>query len=215
MRPLFLTFEGLDGSGKSTHLRRAADWLSERGVAVRVTREPGGTDLGQALREVFLDRRWGGLDGMVEAMVVFASRRQHLLEVIDPALEAGQTVLCDRFTDSTMAYQGTARGADRQQLEALDRLATGGRRPDATLLFDLPAAEARLRGASGERETAGEVDRIDAERLAFYERVRAGYLQLAERSQGRISIVDSSGSIETTWNTVERLLEGRFSEALA
>jgi len=215
MRPLFLTFEGLDGSGKSTHLLRAAEWLRERGATVCVTREPGGTELGQALREVFLDRRWGALDGIVEAMLVFSSRRQHLLEVIDPALASGQIVLCDRFTDSTRVYQGAARGVNLDALDELDGLATGYRNPDATFLFDLPASEARGRGASSERQAAGEVDRLDAEKLEFYEKVRAGYLGLAERFVDRVRVVDSSGSIDETWEQVRRLLEAQFPEGAA
>jgi dTMP kinase len=146
MAPLFITFEGLDGSGKSTHLRWVVRHLEDRGIDHLVTHEPGGTDLGESIREVFLDPRWGALDGTVEALLVFASRRQHLLEVVDPALEAGRHVLCDRFTDSTYAYQGFGRGVELAILDEVDRLATGGRRPDRTLLFDVPAKVARNRG---------------------------------------------------------------------
>src|ERR1700720_2993714 len=145
MPPLFITFEGIDGSGKSTHLKRAAEWLAQQGVACRQTHEPGGTPLGDALRQLFLDRRWGALDGTVELLMLFASRRQHLLEVIEPALAAGEIVLCDRFTDSTVAYQGRGRGVPLELIDQVDLLATGGRRPDRTLLFDLPAAAARAR----------------------------------------------------------------------
>src|SRR3954452_14670304 len=139
MRPLFLPFEGLDGSGKSTHLRRASEWLARRGVPHLVTHEPGGTPLGDGIRGLFLDPRWGAVDGVVELLLVFASRRQHLLEVIEPALQAGQHVLCDRFTDSTRAYQGYGRGVPLAVIDQVDRLATGERRPDHTLLFHLPA----------------------------------------------------------------------------
>ncbi|MFY9826425.1 MAG: dTMP kinase, partial [Thermoanaerobaculia bacterium] len=131
----FITFEGLDGSGKSTHLRHAAAWLAERGVPHLVTHEPGGTPLGDEVRAVFLDARWGALDGLVELLLVFASRRQHLLEVIEPALRDGKHVLCDRFTDSTRAYQGHGRGVPLAVIEQVDLLATGGRVPDRTLLF--------------------------------------------------------------------------------
>ena len=139
MRPLFITFEGLDGSGKSTHLRRASEWLAQRGIPHLVTHEPGGTPLGDALRAVFLDPRWGAVDGVVELLLVFASRRQHLLEMIEPALRDGRHVLCDRFTDSTRAYQGYGRGVPLGVIDQVDRLATEGRLPDHTLLFDLPA----------------------------------------------------------------------------
>jgi len=207
MRAQFVTFEGLDGSGKSTHLRRAIEWLEAEGVPLVVSHEPGGTPLGQSLREVFLDTRWGQLDGTVEALVIFASRRQHLLEVIEPALFAGRHVLCDRFTDSTLAYQGAGRGADRNVLLEIDRLATGGRRPDRTLLFDLPAEAARSRGLSESRRgRPGGVDRLDREELAFYERVLGGYLELARAESERFRVIDSTGDREATWLQVREAL---------
>jgi dTMP kinase len=209
MRPLFITFEGLDGSGKSTHLRRASEWLAERGVPHLVTHEPGGTPLGDAVRAVFLDPRWGTMDGLVELLLVFASRRQHLLEVIEPALRAGRHVLCDRFTDSTLAYQGYGRGVPLDVIDQVDRLATGGCRPDRTLLFDLPAEAARARGHSPGRRGRGEADRIDAEDLAFYERVRRGFLEMAER-EPRFQVVDSAGPVKTTEEQICRLLGDLF-----
>jgi dTMP kinase len=206
-RPPFITFEGLDGSGKSSHLRQSAAWLEERGVPHLVTHEPGGTPLGDALRAVFLDPKWGEMDGTVELLVVFASRRQHLLEVIDPALEAGKTVLCDRFTDSTRAYQGFGRGVPLDRICQVDRIATGGRTPDRTLLFDLPAEEARARGHSPSRRRRGTADRLDAEGLAFYERVRAGFLEIARNDPERFRIVDSSGAAAETQARVREALE--------
>jgi dTMP kinase len=218
MPPLFITFEGIDGSGKSTHLKRAAEWLARQGVACRQTHEPGGTPLGDALRLLFLDRRWGALDGTVELLMLFASRRQHLLEVIEPALAAGEIVLCDRFTDSTRAYQGRGRGVPLALIDQIDLLATGRRRPDRTLLFDLPAAAGRARRhgeqtgepgdpgdpgrrravsggrrARGGRGGRGRADRLDAEDLDFYERVRQGFLEEAERDPRRFRIVESGG----------------------
>ncbi|HZI63559.1 MAG TPA: dTMP kinase [Thermoanaerobaculia bacterium] len=192
MPPLFITFEGLDGSGKSTQLRRAAAWLAEQGVAVESTHEPGGTPLGEAIRSIFLGHEWQGSDGRVEMLLVFASRRQHLVEVIEPALAAGRHVLCDRFTDSTRAYQGYGRGVPLALIEEVDRVATGGRRPDRTLLFDLPpeAARARLH--------RDEADRLDAEELDFHQRVRQGYLELAEREPRRFRVISTSGEREAT-----------------
>ena len=207
MKPRFITFEGLDGSGKSTHLRRAARRYRELGVDVVETQEPGGTALGRAIREVFLDRRWGAIDGRVEAMLVFASRRLHLLEVIDPALARGATVFCDRFTDSTLAYQGYGRGVSLEVLGDADELATGRRVPHYTVLFDLPAEEARRRGQNQELTESGGVDRLDAEELEFYERVRLGYLELAECEPERFSVVDSSGSVEATERQMMAALE--------
>jgi dTMP kinase len=215
MRPLFITFEGLDGSGKSTHLRRAAAWLEERGVPHVVTHEPGGTPLGDALRAVFLDPRWGSIDGTVELLLVFASRRQHLTEVIEPALAAGRVVLCDRFTDSTRAYQGYGRGVPLDLIEQVDRLATGGRTPDFTLLFDLPAEDARARGDSPTRRGRGTADRLDGENLVFYSRVRQGFLDLVARDPGRFRVVDSSGSPAHTQERVRAVLADLLGEAAA
>jgi dTMP kinase len=147
------------------------------------------------------------MDGTVELLVVFASRRQHLLEVIDPALAAGKTVLCDRFTDSTRAYQGYGRGVPLDRIGQVDRIATGGRTPDRTLLFDLPADEARARGHSPTRRRRGTADRLDAEGLAFYERVRAGFLEIAGNDPERFRIVDSSGEAAETQARVRAALE--------
>ncbi len=196
VRGRFVTFEGLDGSGKSTQLARAAAWLEAQGAPVLTTREPGGTPLGQAIRAVFLDPRFGEIDGTVELLLVFASRRQHLLETIEPALTLGTHVLCDRFTDSTLAYQGFGRGVAQERIAAVDALATGARRPDLTLLFDLPPEEARRRGHAPDRD--GGTDRIDVESLAFYTRVREGFLRLAEREPERFRLIDSAASAEQT-----------------
>lgn len=203
MQGKFITFEGLDGSGKSTHLARSADWLEQAGISCRATKEPGGTPLGDALRGVFLDPCWGALDGTVESLVIFASRRQHLLEVIEPALAAGHHVLCDRFTDSTVAYQGHGRGVSLDLIQRIDTIATGGQVPDHTLLFDLPAEEAHRRGQSATREV---VDRLDAEDLAFYRRVREGYSELVRAYPERFETIDSSGPAERTELQVRQVL---------
>ena len=213
MKPLFITVEGLDGSGKSTQLRYASSWLDKQGLAHRVTQEPGGTPLGEAIRAVFLNLKdeWTTVDGTVEALLIFASRRQHLLEVIDSTLAAGQHVLCDRFTDSTLAYQGYGRGVSLETLHRVDELATDCRVPDRTLLFDLPAVEARDRGHSPSRRSEpGGVDRLDAEGLLFYERVRQGYLDLASAEPERFVVIDASGSIEQTRDLVDAALTEIF-----
>ncbi|MEM9406569.1 MAG: dTMP kinase [Acidobacteriota bacterium] len=188
--PSFITFEGLDGSGKSSHLQAVAERLRASGIDVCVTREPGGTALGSAIRDVFLDPQWGRLDGRVEMMLVFASRRQHLIEVIEPALLEGKVVLCDRFTDSTYAYQGSGRGVSYDVIDRVDRLSTERRRPDRTVLLDLPAEVAQSRGQSASRR--GGIDRLDAEELDFYRRVRQGFLDLAEAESERFRVVDTS-----------------------
>lgn len=212
MQGQFVTFEGLDGSGKSTHLETAAKWLRGAGVDAVVTREPGGTPIGRAIRDVFLDTRWGEVDGRVETLLIFASRRQHLCEVIEPALASGRHVLCDRFTDSTLVYQGIGRGVDREVIERIDQLATGGRRPDRTLLFDLPAELARSRGQSVKRASLPNgIDRLDSESLPFYQRVRDGYLELARADPARFRIVDSSKEIADT----ERQVRAALADLLA
>ncbi|HEX5759743.1 MAG TPA: dTMP kinase [Thermoanaerobaculia bacterium] len=206
MPPLFVTFEGIDGSGKSTHLQRAAARLETLGVPLRATHEPGGTVLGDAVRRVFLDPRLGSVDGRVELLLVFACRRQHLADVIDPALAAGRHVLCDRFTDSTRAYQGYGRGVPLALIEEVDRIATGCRVPDRTLLFDLPPEVAQERGQAPARR--GGVDRIDGEALDFYRRVREGYLEMAAREPRRIRVIDSAGApAETAAAVASALVE--------
>jgi len=213
MAPRFITFEGLDGSGKSTHLRRASACLEKLGVNHLVTHEPGGTPLGEAIRQVFLDHEWTEMDGAVEALLVFASRRDHLVNTIEPALAQGKTVLCDRFTDSTIAYQGYGRGMALPMLKSLEQVATGGREPDLTLMFDLPADAARARGFSkAERADGADLDRLDVERLEFYERVRMGYLELVEQNPDRIVVVDASGTIEDTEEQVRKFLSDLWED---
>ena len=208
MAPRFITFEGLDGSGKSSHLRTAKTWFEAAGIPVLATHEPGGTPLGDVIRSMFLDPRWGRIDGTVEALLVFASRRLHLLEVVDPALAERVVVLCDRFTDSTMAYQGAGRGVPLEVLRRADDLATGGRVPERTLLFDLPAEVAQQRGQGQLRmKEPGGVDRLDAEGLAFYSRVRQGYRDAASAEPERFRVIDSSGSLEETERQVHEALE--------
>ena len=206
----FITFEGLDGSGKSTHLGRAEEWMQNHDLPLRRTKEPGGTPVGDAIRNIFLDPRWDAIDSRVEAMLVFASRRQNLVEVIEPSLEAGQHVLCDRFTDSTLAYQGTGRGLPPGWIDALDGLAIDRRRPDHTLLFDLPAEMAHGRGQSKKRRDRGDADRIDVESLEFYTKVRESYLEMAGKEPERFHVIDSSGEREATWSQVVEVLQGIF-----
>ena len=202
----FITFEGLDGSGKSTHLKRAAAWLEEEGLPVLVTKEPGGTPLGEELRSLFLGDRVRVADGIVELLLVFASRRQHLVEVIDPALSAGKIVLCDRFTDSTIAYQGFGRGVSLEAIRAVERVATSSRKPDRTLLFDLPAESARGRGHSERRRANDSINRLDAETVDFYSRIREGYRFLLAEDPKRFHVIDSSGDKDRTAEQVKGAL---------
>ncbi len=202
----FITFEGLDGSGKSTQLERVARRLGHLGVAHVVTREPGGTPFADLLRELFLRREAAQVDGLVELMLVFASRRQHLIEVIEPALAAGATVLCDRFTDSTYAYQGGGRGVRPELIAEADRLATGCRTPDRSLFFDLPPEEAQR------RRHGRAADRIDRESLTFYRRVHAAYRERIAGEPDRFRLIDAAAPIETVAEAVEDALADLFPQ---
>ncbi|MFO1293399.1 MAG: dTMP kinase [Rubrivivax sp.] len=195
----FVTFEGIDGAGKSSHIEALAAWLRARGHEVVLTREPGGTPLAEALRELVLHRP---MDALTEVLLVFAARRDHLRGVIEPALERGATVLCDRFTDATFAYQGAGRGFAREPLAALERWVQQGREPDLTLWFDLDAATAAAR-----RSAVRAPDRFEGEDLAFFERVRAGY---AERARApRFVRLDAAREPAEVWLQIEAAVAGR------
>lgn len=188
----FVTFEGIDGAGKSTHVNAFVDALRQGlatvGRDVVATREPGGTPLGEALRKLVLDEP---MDIETEALLMFAGRREHLVKVIEPALARGDWVVSDRFTDATFAYQGGGRGLSRDKLSILERWVQGTRQPDLTILFDLdPAiAAARLAGARAP-------DKFERESAAFFTRVREEYLRRAEESGGRIVLIDAAQSID-------------------
>ena len=190
-RGLFITVEGGEGVGKSTNIAFIRQRLEAAGVQLVVTREPGGTPLGEELREVLLAVRDGGISPMAELLLMFAARAQHIEEVIEPALAAGRWVLCDRFTDATYAYQCGGRGLDREAVATLESLVQGTLAPDCTLLLDAPVDTGMNR-----IEGRGEPDRFEREELAFFERVRASYRQLANNSSGRYRIIDASRPLE-------------------
>lgn len=195
---MFITFEGIEGAGKSTAIGQLSDFLRNHGHDPLCTREPGGSVLGRSLRSLLLNTRTGSLASRAELYLFLADRAQHVAEVIRPALEAGQVVLCDRYTDSTLAYQGYGRGLDIERLRSLNDMATGSLAADLTLLLDLPVREGLER--AGERnKTLGTVlaeGRFDAESLDFHSRIRAGYLSLAKEEPDRFAIVDASQSPE-------------------
>ena len=197
----FITFEGIDGAGKSSHIEALAAWLRERGHAVLVTREPGGTELAEALRELVLHRE---MDAMTEALLVFAARRDHLHTLIEPALAEGRHVLCDRFTDATFAYQGAGRGFDLTVLGTLEAWVQQGRQPDLTCWFDLPAAVAAER-----RRAARPPDRFEAQDEAFFARVRSGYAARAAADPGRFVVLDASRPREAVWRQLESAVEAQ------
>jgi dTMP kinase len=185
MKGRFITFEGIEGSGKSTQIELLAARLRTHGVAVLVTREPGGTPVAEAIRGVLLDVRNRALQPAAELLLYAAARAQLVGETIRPALEAGTTVLCDRFADSTAAYQGYGRGAPIEAIAQLHAIAAGGLEPDRTFVLDLPVAEGLARARA-----RGRADRIEQEPVAFHERVRAGYLELARHHPQRVVLLN-------------------------
>jgi dTMP kinase len=189
MRGKFITLEGIDGAGKSTHLAWLAELLRQRGITVRVTREPGGTGFGEKLRQVLLDPI-NSMHAETEAMLMFAARREHLDKVIEPALAQGVCVICDRFTDATFAYQGGGRGVEWPRLTQLEQWTQRGLQPDLTLLFDLAPEIGRQR-ARGARSA----DRFEQEQDDFYRRVREAYLRRAREDPSRIRVIDASQSV--------------------
>ena len=188
-----VTLEGTDGSGKSTQIERLSAWLAARDIAHLTTFEPGGTQLGESIRQCFLTAP-DPADGKLEALLMFADRRHHLDQVIRPAMAAGKIVLCDRFTDSTIAYQGHGRGVPLEELKALDRWATGGMTPDLTLLFDVPSATAAERA----RRRGADHNRLDREHSEFFERVRRGYREQTKSDPARFRVIDASTSVDET-----------------
>ncbi|MDP1537798.1 MAG: dTMP kinase [Burkholderiales bacterium] len=188
-RGKFITLEGMDGAGKTTHLEWLRGRLEARGVTLTVTREPGGTALGEALRALLLDNHEPRHPD-TEALLMFAARREHLAQVIVPALEAGRWVLCDRFTDATYAYQAGGSGMDWARVAALERWVQGALQPDLTLYFDLDPEIGRARARQ-----AREPDRFEREKQAFYERVRAAYLRRAAEQPLRIRVIDAARTI--------------------
>lgn len=205
----FVTFEGIDGAGKSTHLEWAEAWLGQQGLGVVITREPGGTPVGEAIRRLLLDPGSEML-AETEALLVFAARFEHIQTVIRPALDAGHWVLCDRFTDATLAYQGGGRGVDRERLLALAHWVQGSLQPDRTFLFDasIGVAQARMAG----RESA---DRFESEAKQFHERVRNAYLDLAQGHPERYRRIDSTQSIDAIRATLATELGRLVDDASA
>lgn len=201
MSGTFITFEGLDGSGKSTQLRLLTNYLSELGCEVEVTREPGGTSVGNRLRAALLDAH-EQVDPLTELLVFAADRAQHVRRVLRPAIAAGKVIISDRYADATAAYQGGGRGFSRELITEIIQLATEGLKPDLTLLFDIPVEESIAR--TSRRSSKQKGDRLDAEASDFHARVRAAYHELARAEPERIKIIDSDQPLE---ETQQRVLE--------
>ena len=196
----FITFEGIDGSGKSTQVKLLAEYLESKGYSVYITREPGGTPLAEGLRDILLDHETGYLSPLSELFLYLASRREHLDKIIRPNLEKGTIVISDRFTDSSVAYQGSGRGISLKQVDDLNMIATDGQYPDMTILLDLEPEKALAR-FSGDRH----LDRLESEGVEFLRKIRNGYLWIAQNYPQRVRAIDATLSIEEIqkWITIQ------------
>ncbi|MBI4480037.1 MAG: dTMP kinase [Acidobacteria bacterium] len=209
----FITLEGLDGCGKSTQLEMLTEHLRSQGHIVTSTREPGGTRVGQQIREVLLNASQEAITPLTELSLMFAARAQHIEQIILPALRRGELVLCDRFTDSSVAYQGYGRGVPLDLIRALENLLCQGLRPDLTLILEIDAATSLRRTEARNRKAHQPHTRFEQEDLQFFERVRQGYLEIARQELHRVRILDGSGTIEQLFAAV-RLAVDEFLQSL-
>lgn len=207
-RGLFLTFEGLDGCGKTTQMRLLARHLRAAGETVIETVEPGGTDIGRAIRRILLDPRNQHLSAAAEMLLYFAARAQNVDEILTPAIGRGEIVVSDRWTDSTWAYQGFGRGLGTEVVQSLDRIACRGRRPDLTFWMDIDLETSLERARSRNRDQAAEETRMDDQERAFFERVLQGYQALAEAEPDRVVRVDGRGTVEEVAARVAAAYDG-------
>ena len=203
-KSLFITFEGPDGSGKTTQISRLANWLAERGFAVVCTREPGGTPAAERIREIVLDPALP-IKAEAETLLYLAARAEHVEKIIVPALAAGKTVLCDRFSDSTLVYQGITRGIDLKTLRLLNGFATKGLEPDITFLLDADPEHLELR-----RQERGIQDRFELEGISFQQKVRKGFMQLAGEDKKRIKVINALQDLDAITKEITMLIEQRF-----
>ena len=210
MQGKFITIEGTEGVGKTTNIEFIQHWLNRRGVEFVSTREPGGTPLAEQVRELLLTPRKEKVGDSTELLLMFAGRAQHLDRVILPALDSGTSVLCDRFTDASYAYQVFGREMDCSLKAKLEQIVQGDLRPDLTLILDIPV-EIGLKRAS-ERSTP---DRFEQEQVEFFDRVRQGYLKIAEENPERCAVIDASQSLEQVQASIEAVLENFYSQASA
>ncbi|QCU89894.1 dTMP kinase [Thiomicrorhabdus sediminis] len=199
----FITLEGTEGAGKSTNLLFMQEWLAKKGVDVLVTREPGGTEIGEAIREVLLNKDFTAMHEQTELLLMFAARAQHLQEKILPALAEGKWVISDRFTDATYAYQGGARGMDFSEIATIETWVQRGFQPDTTFIFDLPIEIGMARVAA----RGGQTDRFEQEKQAFFEKVRQSYLQRAAAAPERYKVLDASQNLQQVQADISARLE--------
>jgi len=201
MKGVFISFEGIEGTGKSTQAKLLAEYLREKGYSVIQTMEPGGTQISLKIRELLLSLDSRGMDCVTELLLYNAARVQHTKEVIEPALERGDIVITDRFSDSTVAYQGYARGIDLQLIDALDMIATRKLRPDITILLDIDVKTGLARNTALNKS-----DRLELEDISFHEKVRKGFIRIATGEPGRIKVIDCSESLEGVHQRVVKIL---------
>lgn len=201
----FVTVEGIEGVGKTTQVARLSQALTARGIEHVVTREPGGTELAETIREVVLSPKQEPLPPVAELLLMFAARAVHLANRIEPALQAGKWVVCDRFTDATYAYQGAGRGMNQEYIRFLESCVQGTRRPDLTLLLDVPVAVGLAR--SQKRDVGKVRDRFELERAEFFERVREGYLSRARAEPSRMAIIDAAQGVDEVTASMLQVLE--------
>ena len=205
----FITIEGPEGCGKTTQSDILVGYLKERGHEVILTREPGGTRIGEVIRSLVLDSKYEEMAPLTELLLMAASRAQHVVQKIGPGLKDGKMVICSRFCDATIAYQGCGRGFDMDLLERVNGIATGGLAPDLTLLIDIDVTTGLRRafGVDKAEAKSGEGDRLESEDIGFHERVRRGYLDLARKEPGRVKVIDGSGTIDEVRAAIRRVVE--------
>jgi dTMP kinase len=209
----FITFEGGDGVGKSTQIAVLESYLTARGYICVTTREPGGTSLGESIRRTLLESGTGPLDPSTELFLYLADRAHHIKEVVIPALAQGRVVLCDRHTDSTLAYQGYGRGIDLRMLRSFNEFATGGVRPDLTFLLDCPVQVglSRISKRQSRSEAIGGPDRFEREARDFHQRVHQGFLKIAVDEPDRICVIDAARSEKDVFQSVKQIIEQKMS----
>jgi len=206
-RGLFVSLEGIEGTGKSTQAKLLAEYLSKKGYETVLTEEPGGTPISRQIRKILLSTKHDKMDYLTELLLYNAARIQHIKEKIIPALNSGKIVITDRFSDSTVAYQGYGRGINLKLIDSLDKIATGGIRPDITLLLDLDVETGLMRNKKINKR-----DRLELEDIEFHEKVRDGFLKLAAKEIGRIKLIKASGSIDAIHREIVGIINKIFVE---
>ena len=209
-RGIFISLEGIEGCGKSTQAKLLAQYISEHGYSVVLTREPGGTPVAEQIRRIILDPQNAGMTNVAELLLYLACRHIHVSQLIKPALAEGKVVICERFSDATFAYQGYARGLDLNLIEKLNEVATDGLVPDLTLLLDLEVKE----GLSRARKRGSQWDRLESESIDFHNKVRNGYLAIAQKASQRFEVIDAEASIEDVHLCIRKRVDQRLVKLL-